>query len=264
MRAPCLALVALMSFSGVALTPSAWSAEGAGPGDEVTACLERNIAEPDTIRGVRISSRDRAGFDRDTVLKIHGRRNAANQREVMVSFVEPEDVAGSSFLMLERPGGTEMYFRTSADEPAKRVSGAGRLLNLLGTDFTYEDFEHLLAFDKPRSTKRLDDDVLRGRKVYVVEAIPNEALGSAYNRIVTFVDQEKCVALRTELYEKGKGLRKTLMVNPTHLHKKGNVWIPQLALMEDLLNYTTTVFMVDSTEQQELPEEMFQAAGSSD
>ena len=48
-------------------------------------------------------------------------------------------------------------------------------------------------FDKPRSTKRLDDDVLRGRKVYVVEAIPNEALGSAYNRIVTFVDQEKCV-----------------------------------------------------------------------
>lgn len=264
MRAPRLALVALMSFSGVAPAPSAGSAEAAEAADEVAACLERNIAEPDTIRAVRISSRDRAGFDRDTVLKMHGRRNAENQRELMASFVEPEDVAGSSFLMLERPGGTEMYFKTSRDLPAKRVAGAGRLLNLLGTDFTYEDFEHLLAFDKPRSTKRLDDDVLRGRKVYVIESLPKEGPGSAYNRIITYVDQEKCVALRTELYEKGKGLRKTLMVNPTHLHKKGNVWIPQLALMEDLLNYTTTVFMVDSTEQAELPDEMFEIARSSD
>ena len=65
------------------------------------------------------------------------------------------------------------------------------------------------------------------------------------------------MALRTELYEQGKGLRKTLMVNPTHLRKKGNVWIPQLAIMEDLLNYTSTVFLVDSTEQGPLPDELF-------
>lgn len=248
-----LALAALLSCLG----PS-W-AEAAEPSPEVTACLERNILEPDTIRAVRISSRDRAGFDRDTVIKLHGRRNEAGQREVMVSFVEPEDLKGSSFLMLERSAGTEMYFKPAPDEPAKRVAGAGRLLNMLGTDFTYEDFEHLLAFDKPRETKRLDDEVLRGRPVYVVESFPQEGPGTAYNRVVTFIDQERCVALRTELYEQGKGLRKTLMVNPTHLRKKGNVWIPQLAIMEDLLNYTSTVFLVDSTEQGPLPDELFRA-----
>ena len=255
MRTSCLALAALLSWPG-----PAW-AEAAGLTPEVAACIERNIVEPDSIRAVRISSRDRAGFDRDTVIKLHGRRNAAGQREVLVSFVEPEEVKGSSFLMLERPTGTEMYFKPSPDEPAKKVSGAGRLLNMLGTDFTYEDFEHLLAFDKPRETKRLDDDVLRGRPVYVVESLPREGQGSAYNRVVTFIDQERCVALRTELYERGKGLRKTLMVNPTHLTKKGDVWIPQLALMEDLLNFTSTVFLVDSTEQTPLSDELFQVIG---
>ena len=123
-------------------------------------------------------------------------------------------------------------------------------------------FEQMLAFDHPAETRRLDDTTLRRRAVYVVETRPGKDDSSAYERVVTFVDKEKCVALRIELYERGKGLRKTLMVNPSHLHKKGSLWIPQFLLMEDLVDYTTTVFMVDSTQQDvETTEEAFRKEG---
>ncbi len=224
----------------------------------IEACIARNKMEPGYIRAARISTRDRAGFDRDTVIKIFGRTRPDGMREVLVQFTEPEDAKGSVFLMREIEGGTEMWFRAGPDEKAKRVEGAGRLLRLLGTDFSYEDFEQMIAFDHPKQTKRLEDTTLRRRAVYVVETRPAPGDSSAYERVVTFVDKEKCVALRIELYQKGKGLRKTLMVNPSHLHRKGVLWIPQFLLMEDLVDYTTTVFMVDSTQQDvEQTEAMF-------
>jgi hypothetical protein len=231
---------------------------GADEAADVAACIARDFPEPDSVRAVRISSRDRAGFDRDTVVQIYGRRTDSG-REILVRFLQPEELAGSAFLMLERDGPNEMYFKGGDLGKAKRVKGGGRALSLLGTDFSYEDFEHLLAFKSSAPAKRLEDSKVRGRATYVVEARPNASAGSAYERVVTYTDKETCVALRTELYEKGKGLRKTLMVNPTVLQKRGSVWIPQLALMEDLLNYTSTVFMVDTTEHNvELSDEFFQ------
>lgn len=209
--------------------------------------MQRNVAEPSSVRAVRISSRDRAGTDRVTLIRIFGRRTEEGHRQLLVRFVEPEDVAGSAFLMLERDGPNEMYFRSSEIPKAKRIAGAGRALALLGTDFSYEDFEHLMAFRRPEESKRLEDEVIRERPVYVVEARPTE--GSAYERIVTYVDKETCVALRMELYEAGRGLRKRLMVNPNAVRKLGDIWVPQLALMEDELNFTSTVFMVDSSQQ---------------
>ena len=255
MKPHCLSLIVCLLLSGA---PAAFAQSDPA----IDACIARNKMEPGYIRAARISTRDRAGFDRDTVLKIYGRTRPDGNREVLVHFVEPEDVKGSAFLMRESETGAEMWFRAGPDEKAKRIEGAGRLLHLLGTDFSYEDFEQMLAFDHPEETRRLDDTTLRRRAVYVVETRPGKDDSSAYERVVTFVDKEKCVALRIELYERGKGLRKTLMVNPSHLHKKGSLWIPQFLLMEDLVDYTTTVFMVDSTQQDiETTEEAFRKEG---
>jgi hypothetical protein len=215
--------------------------------ERLAACIARNVPEPSSVRAVRISSRDRAGTDRVTLIRIFGRRDENGYRQLLVRFMEPEDVKGSAFLMLERPGENEMYFRSTEIPKAKRIKGAGRALALLGTDFSYEDFEHLMAFRRAEEPLRLDDELVRDRPVYVIESRPQQ--GSAYVRIVTYIDKETCVALRMELYEAGRGLRKRLMVNPSAVRKLGDIWVPQLALMEDELNFTSTVFMVDSSQQ---------------
>ena len=181
---------------------------------------------------------------------------AHDKREVLVEFVEPAEVSGSSVLLLEREPENELWLRSSELGTPRRIRNTGRSSNFLGTDFTYEDFEHLLAFRGPGETKRLDDRRVEGRPAYVLERTPDPSAGSAYNRILTFVDKKTCLALRTELYKAGR-LRKQLLVNPVVLHKKGKTGLPQIALMEDLVNLTSTVIMVQGTERAGLPDYLF-------
>lgn len=222
-------------------------------------CMLRNLPEPDSIRAVRISSKDRLGAERESLLKVYGRRSPQGLRQVLVEFLEPSELKGTTFLMLERADQTEMYFRTSSTEKAKRISGASRSLTLFGSDFSYEDFEHLLAFRRAETVKRLDDDVYRDRPVYVIESRLAE---SSYERIVTSIDKERCVALKSELYEKGRGLRKELSVNPARVVKKGGVWLPQVALMSDLRDGSSTMLLVDSTDQDVALDEALFTIGS--
>ncbi len=233
----------------LALVPALTDGAEAEAVAEITDCMRRNIPEPDTIRAVRISSRDRSGAKRDTVIRVYSRRGADGLRQVLVKFLQPEDLKGSSLLMLEREGENEMYLR-SKELGTKRITDVSRAMPFLGTDFSYEDFERLLAFRRPGKTRRLEDQKIDGRAAFTLESRPDPAAGSMYERVVTFVDQETCVTLRMDLFEKGRGLRKQLSVEPKMLIQRGRVWLPQLAQMDDLLNYSSTTFLIDSTQQE--------------
>ncbi|MCP4003447.1 MAG: outer membrane lipoprotein-sorting protein [bacterium] len=209
-------------------------------------CLARNLPQPSTIRGLRVSSRDRTGAQRETIVMAYGRRNEAGQRELLLKFIEPEDVKGSSFLMLERDGENEMYFRTEDGAKSKRISGSARSLALLGSDFTYEDLELLVGMKRPEEVKRLEDSEYRHRPVFVIETRSDD---SNYDRVITSIDKERCVIVKSEIYETGKGLRKELTLNPSRVVKKGGAWIPQVTLMTDLRDGTSTMILVDSSQQ---------------
>jgi hypothetical protein len=249
MKTPLCTLAWLMLFAATAVAQDE---------PELTACMMRNIPEPDSIRAVRISAKDRAGNERETVVRVYSRRGEDGLRQVRVEFREPEEMRGSSVLLFERSGENEVYLRTSDSEPPRRVKHTDRSLPFLGTDFSYEDFEHLLAFRRPEKIERLADARVDARPVYVLESRPAAGSGSMYEKIVTQVDQKTCVPLRIDLYEHGKGLRKRLVVDPMLLRKKGQTWLPQIALMEDMIRLTSTVLMIDSTEQdQPVGEDLF-------
>lgn len=220
--------------------------QGAQTEAQIAECVARNSPRSDSVRALRVSSKNRAGEIREIMVKLFTQTRENGFRRVAVKFTEPADLAGASFLMVEREGPNEMYFRSAADAKAKRISGDARALQLLGADITYEDLEHLLAFRRPEQSTRLPDETLRKRPVYVIET---RTPGTSYDRVVTSIDQERCVALRAEFYEKGKGLRKELTVNPDRVLKRGGVWVPQVALMTDLRDGTSTMLLVDSTQQ---------------
>ena len=126
------------------LIPLSAAADAASDAQEVTVCMNRNVPEPDAVRAVRINTKDRTGGERLTVVRIYTRRGADGLRQVRVEFREPEEVRGSSVLLFERTGPNELFLRTSDLVAAKRIQPSGRNLPFLGTDFSYEDFEHLL------------------------------------------------------------------------------------------------------------------------
>ena len=226
---------------------------------DVTACIQRNVPEPDSIRAIRLTSRDRQGSETVTVVKMYGRRNDSGMRQLLIQFREPVDVRGTSLLILEREDENEIYFASPEFPKPKRIAGSNKASRLFGSDFSYEDFEYLEGFRQAGDWKRLEDRKLGDRDCYVAEIRP---MTSGYERILSYVDQKTCVPLKMKFYEAGGSLRKELTTNPQYIQQKGSVWIAHMALMEDLRDFTTTQLLVDSTVQDVLlPTDMFSVEG---
>ncbi len=243
------------------LSPPAASAEAQRAFKDVTACVERNLPEPDTIRAVRIVARDRLGAQNVTVVRLYGRSAEGGRRQLLVEFVNPEDLRGAKLLMLEGADGSEIYFKSGEFSKVKRIGGVARAASLFESDFSYEDFQHLQGFSSPGESKRIEDAMVGDRPAYVVQTRPAEAANSAYESIVTAVDKETCIPLRIDFYEPGRRLRKELTVDTAELSKRGSVWVAHAILLRDIRDYTTTLLLVDSTEQEVLPADMFTVQG---
>ena len=231
------------------LLPAVGGAAEPKTSSELTACMRRNTPEPDSIRALRIVTRDRVGSERLTVVKLFGRRTEDGRRQIRVQVEEPLELRGDSLLILEEPGGFEMYFKSSDSPKAKRIRGNGRTLPLFGSDFTYEDFAHALALNRPGPSKRIEDDRIGDRPVYVIQTRVVDRTRSSYDSIETYVDQERCMALRIEFFDRSDQLRKVLSVNPAQVLKRGDIWIAHMSTLRDLRDHTTTQLFVDSTEQ---------------
>ena len=256
MNSRCLAVTALL------ISAPASHADEARTLDEVTACVERSIPRPDGIRAVRIVARDRAGSERVTVARVYSRRADDGLQQLLLRVVRPEELRGTSFLILERPGENEIYFKSTELPDVKRIRTAGRSARMFGSDFSYEDFEYWQAVAAPGESKRLEDATIGERPVYVVETRTAKADDSAYEKVVTFVDKKTCIPLRMEFYEPGDRLRKELIVNPHQILQRGSAWVAHMAVIRDIREFTTTQFLVDSTEQEGgLPAAMFSVEG---
>ena len=249
--------VGYLVMAALLLPPAATGAEEQQESRDVTACAERNIPEPDSIRAVRVVARDRLGAQRVTVVKFYGRWTKSGRRQQLAEFIEPADLRGSKLLILEGADESEIYFKSSEVGKAKRISGVGKASAMFDSDFSYEDYEHLQGFRSSGKSKQVEDTLIGTRPVYVIETRPAKTANSAYELIVGFVDKETCVPLRIEFYEAGRRLRKELTVDPAGTVKHGDVWIPHSVLLRDIRDYTTTLLLVDRSEQKVLPPDMF-------
>ena len=239
------------------LPPAETGAEEPRESRDIAACAERNIPEPDNIRALRVVARDRLGAKRVTVVKFYGRWSKAGRRQQLVEFIEPADLRGSKLLILEGANESEIYFKSSAVGRAKRISGVGKASAMFESDFSYEDYEYLQGFSSAGKSERMEDALIGTRPVYVIETRPAQTSNSAYELIVGFVDKKTCIPLRIEFYEAGRRLRKELTVDPAEVVKHGDVWIPHFVLLRDIRDYTTTLLLVDRSEQKVLPPDMF-------
>jgi hypothetical protein len=241
--------------------PVALAEQKAGP-NEITACAARNLAEPQNVRALRITRRDAKGNETTHRLRLFGRRTPDGLRQLVVRVEDPPDVRGAAFLMLERTDGNDVYLWSPDLPKVKHVSSSGRKALLFGTDLTFEDFEFVHGISRLGGSKRLPDEKLQERPVYVIETLPASPEDSSYARIVSYVDQATCVALRIDFFEADGKLRRDLVVNPDWLSRRGDLWIAQMATMRDLRDFSTMQVLVDSTEQNvSLKDEMFTVEG---
>lgn len=197
------------------------------------------------------------------------------RRKLKLVFEKPADVHGTEFVFHQRGECADAWVYRKADRRRRRLpcsEGGGAVPC---SDFTAEDFARLYRMNDPPYEKRLPDAELHDRVCYVIEAQPRRAAAtapeaapeaaaapapepekkkersrargrtdrvarlSAYDLILTHVDQSSCLVLQEEGFEKTK-LLKRLTADPDSIREKGGIHYAREMKMEDVIVGTHT------------------------
>lgn len=151
------------------------------------------------------------------------------QQEGMKSFMEftnPED-RGVKYLKLDN----EMWiFFPDADDVMK-ISGHMLRQGMMGSDLSYEDMLENESLEDRYQAVLLADETVDNRACSVVELTAKRP-DLAYERQKMFVDQERFVPLRLELYARGGRLLKR--ISQEEVTRVENRWVPMRITIQDL------------------------------
>ena len=215
--------------------------------------MEQNIPEKSSVQITEFTAVDRVGGERVSRAKIYAKSLDDGYRRLKLRFTRPDYQRNSELLIIETDGSPDVFLYTPDLRKSKRITGSSGGGSLFGTDFSYEDFELWQGFNQPGQTKRLPDSTVAGRPVYVLETRPSDEAESAYGRIVTFVDRQTCVTLKTDSYEPRTAspdgiIRKVLTADPESLLEEGGIWVATRLLMKDVVDETFTRVVVEDLE----------------
>ena len=226
---------------------------------EVNACLERNIPRVSSEQVVEFVSVDRVGGERVSRSKILAKRFDDGLRRLRMRFSKPVEMRGAALLMIEtEAGANDMFLYSPELRKVKRVTAAGVGGTLFGTDFSYEDFERWQNLNKPGKQKRGADTTLAGRPVFVLESEPDAASGSAYEIVISYIDKETCVVLKSESFEPGRRLRKVLTASPDSIIEQNGIHVVSELRMQDVRDQTHTSVVIEDMEiDRDIPDREF-------
>ena len=209
----------------------------------VRTCMAKNMPETTSVQSIELRARDRGGYESIMQADVYWKRLQDAPAKVLMYMHEPSDVRGARFLIIQNEPQNDMYIYMPGLFKVRKITSKNISNSMLGTDFSYEDFERIQGVMTEMESEQLPDGVLDGRPVYVVNSHPAD--NSGYERITSYIDIETCVTLKTEMLEHGNKLRKTLTVNPETIRKTGNIHVPMEVVIKDLRDKTKTTMVID-------------------
>ena len=160
----------------------------------------------------------------------------------LVVFSNPRD-RGTKFL--KRDDDLWMFFPDAED----LVKISGHMLNqgIMGSDFSYQDMMESDKLTELYKFELIGEEKIEGRNCYVLEGIAIEGKKVSYYRRKSWVDKERFVGLKEELYAKSGRLLKAMKVNK--VEEIEGRWYPMESVMEDKLRKgSRTEFVIKSIE----------------
>jgi len=223
-----------------------WYSAGAAAADVpqvVRDCVAQNTPKSTAVQAIELRARDRSGYEQVLQANVYWKRGSDAKARLLMHFEEPSDVRNARFLIIENQPQNDMYIYMPGLFKVRKITSKRISSSVLGTDFSYEDYERLHGILQELKAEQYPDDVLDGRPVYVVNSYPGDTSG--YDKIASFIDKQTCVTLKVELYERGHQLRKTLTVDPASITPVGDIQVPRELVMHDLREKTETRLVID-------------------
>jgi len=175
-----------------------------------------------------------------------------DKKNSFVEFTNPQD---RETKFLKREDNLWMFF-PDAEEIIK-ISGHMLNQSMMGSDFSYQDVMESDKLTDLYDFKIIKEEEFEGRPCYVLEGIAREGVKVSYYRRISWVDKEKFIGLKEELYAESGRLLKETKVNL--IEEIEGRWVPTNSVMENKLRKDTyTEFTITQIKfNLEIPEETF-------
>jgi hypothetical protein len=250
---PYLHFTAALAVAVLAASPGTACAEDAlRTTADIERCIAANLPSHALAETLLLRSFDREGEVAETRATLTWKRPGDGTSRFLLRVVEPDSRRGTALLAIYGEDGSPpdaaLYLYLPAARRARRIGGNSLATGMFGTDLAYEDFEHLRRLTPDADLRRLDDAQVGSRAAVVLEARPQAAAESAYERIVALIDRERCIALRAELFERGGRLRKVVELPAERATREAFGWVPRLVSVEDRVDGTRTEIVVEAVD----------------
>jgi Outer membrane lipoprotein-sorting protein len=213
---------------------------------EIQACIDKMMPAKSLTQRIVLRSFDGSGLIEESIANLYWRRADGDKSRAVIRLTAPPSRQGLAVLMVESdsPEPT-MYLYIPDLKRSRRVTGKQLASSMMGTDFSYEEFSHFQKTAAESDTRRIEDQTVGGSPAYVLETLPGGG-DSAYSRILTFVDQARCIPLQTQFFGPDGGLGKELLAAPEEIKAVGNRYVPHRVVMHDRKKNTRTELSVEN------------------
>ncbi|MFW6301685.1 MAG: outer membrane lipoprotein-sorting protein [Bacillota bacterium] len=188
--------------------------------------------------------------DRETVKEM---TSYTREGEALTEFTNPRD-RGTKYLKQ----GDELWMYFPDAEDLVRISGHMLRQGMMGSDFSYQD-----ALESERLTELyqfevLGEEELDGRMTYVLRGTAREDKEVSYYERKIWIDQERYIGLREELYARNGRLLKVAEVTEVELFDDDRWYPVEMVMRDQLTEDSRTIFKIEEIEfNPEIPEGTF-------
>lgn len=223
---------------------------------QISACMNNNLVNRGALRDITVVPTDREGNTRTLKMRFFWKPKGGAPR-INLQLLEPLALKGSGYLMLINSGSEEVYFYFPGADRPLQVTGKNMAEPLWGTDVSYAEIKQVLGLLGSGAMQRVADSQVAGRPVFVLETT-GKADEFGYDKVVSYVDQQGCVLLKSEFFSKPGKARKVLEADVSSLLTADKYWLVLKYTMRDLREETQTVVnMSDFSLEENIPERMF-------
>lgn len=205
------------------------------------ATLQPAIIQPDQsgeaiLRKVdqNLSSKNRVF---ESTMIINGRRSTRSvtskswsegDKKSFSEYLSPAAEAGTKMLKLEG----QLWIYTPSADRTIQISGHMLRQSVMGSDLSYEDMMDDRKLTDIYDSKVTGKDTLQGRDVVVLE-LTARLTDVAYHRQKMWIDAERFVPLRQEMYAKSGQLLKRMELS--NVERVQGRWFPKTMIYKDML-----------------------------
>ncbi len=229
------ASVALLITATLIAAPS----HAAPSADSILKNVESRMNSKDEAMEVKMKVVEANGSSKERELEL--KRKSGAKHQVLVRLKSPADVSGIAVLSVISGTNEDQWLYMPSQKKARRVVSSNKSQQILDTEFNMADFS---ANTYGRFTNKVvKEERAPSATVAVIESTAKDKSVS-YSKILTWVDMASFQLQKSEYYDQGGKLLKTMVFRD--YKKYGTTWRPHTIEVRNMQNNRSTVLQVAS------------------